>query len=410
MKNRWQEKNKGQVLVIVTLMLIGLVAMLALVLDGGMNYTNRRAAQLAADAGALAGARAYCLTVNDSPGTATIAAATAASQYVALNDANLVNVSVEAGSGDVTVDTSITYDTFFLGILGRAQMTAPASATAGCTPPTEGFGVMPIAWSCEPPDLIPDDEDPILDCDLLTMDSFEDPGDGQCTPGEDPVYIVVDSEEVNEEIVCLDPDEPYPPEDPEDVDYVYCDLDGNGENDVRLISGGNKSWLDLDGGGGGVAELFDWIENGLDGSINIHTWFQGQSGVADSVYKSIHEHQLHRDVIIPVFNLVCQGDPRNEENDCIYHDGDDSVIGGEIEGFAYYHVISFALFRVECVDAGGGTVGKEGCPARNLLEETLDLGPQTKTVEGCFIEGFDSNLGGGAGPIDTGAVVVYLKH
>ena len=148
MKTRMHTKNKGQVLVIVVLMLIGLVGMLALVLDGGSLFTHRRTAQLAADAGALAGARAYCLTINSSPGGAVSAAENAAIQYVGLNDADLVDVTVEAGSGDVTVDTSITYDTFFLGILGRSQMTAPASATAGCTPPTEGRSVLPVAWSC----------------------------------------------------------------------------------------------------------------------------------------------------------------------------------------------------------------------------------------------------------------------
>jgi uncharacterized membrane protein len=52
MKTQYVEKNKGQILVVVTLMLVGLFAMLALVLDGGYLYTQRRAAQLSADAGA----------------------------------------------------------------------------------------------------------------------------------------------------------------------------------------------------------------------------------------------------------------------------------------------------------------------------------------------------------------------
>ena len=153
----------------------------------------------------------------------------------------------------------------------------------------------------------------------------------------------------------------------------------------------------------------DWIENGLADPIKIHTWFQGQSGVG-SPYKEIHEYQLHNDVIIPIFDLFCPGDPRDPDNECEYHDELDEVIGGEISGFSYYHIITFALFRVECVDAGGGTVDKEGCPARNLLEESLDLGPQAKTVEGCFIEGFDPGLGGGSGTVDAGAVIVFLKH
>ncbi len=405
MKTKRNGANKGQVLVIISLMLIGLVAILALVLDGGMLFSNRRAAQLAADAGALAGARAYCLADTKSPSQAVNAAITAATQYVDLNDADLVNVTVEAG-GDVVVDTSLTHDTFFLGILGRPQLTATASATAGCAPPTKGIGVMPVAYSCQPPA----GEEAGDYCDLHTMDEGNLLDDGICTPGEDPMYIVVDSEEVEGDIVCLDPPNSEPPaEAPEDIDYIDCDLNDDGVDDIDTISGGNKSWLDLTGGGGGAAELSDWIENGLDQEVKIHTWFQGQSGVATSVYKSIHNYQLNNEVIIPVFDMFCPLDPSDPENGCEYHP-EDSIIGGDIPGFTYYHIITFALFRITCVDGGGGTVGPEGCPIHNQLEETIDLGPQAKTVEGCFVDGFDPGLGGGAGTVEAGAVIVYLKH
>lgn len=244
---------------------------------------------------------------------------------------------------------------------------------------------------------------------MLPMDFFEkldgEKGDGECTVEEDPIYIVVDSDEI--EIVCQDPENPGTTE--EGISYVDCDWDDDGTNDAEIIKGGDRSWLDLTGGGGGAAELIDWIENGLDQPIKIHQWFPGQSGVAVSVYKAIHDYQLHQDVVIPVFNLYCNGDPSEPDSICEYHEGLDEVIGGGVSGMTYYHIISFALFRVECVDAGGGTVGKEGCPARNLLEASIDLGPQVKTIEGCFIEGFDPSLGGGAGPVDAGAVIVFLK-
>ena len=65
------KRSRGQVLVLVVLMLVGLIAMLALVLDGGSFYSQRRQAQLAADAGALAGARARCdPDVSESPQSA----------------------------------------------------------------------------------------------------------------------------------------------------------------------------------------------------------------------------------------------------------------------------------------------------------------------------------------------------
>ena len=67
--NTAQKKHEsGQILVFVVLFMIGLFAMLALVLDGGNTYAKRRAAQNAADAGALAGARTLCITKRFLPG------------------------------------------------------------------------------------------------------------------------------------------------------------------------------------------------------------------------------------------------------------------------------------------------------------------------------------------------------
>ena len=57
-------------------------------------------------------------------------------------------------------------------------------------------------------------------------------------------------------------------------------MDDDGINDIQLLSGGNRSWLDLDGGGGGG--LADWIEDGFNEVIEPHTWFQGQTGVDES--------------------------------------------------------------------------------------------------------------------------------
>jgi Flp pilus assembly protein TadG len=404
------KKSKGQILVIVVMMLIGLMAMLGLVLDGGNFYTHRRQAQLAADAGALAGARAYCLTED------VDAAISSAWDYaVNRNDAQAANITVDGGTYEVTVDTSINFNTFFLGFVGRNQLTATASATAGCSPPTSGIGVMPIAWSCRPPDDPGSDSD---DCDLYLMDHYEDAngdgeegdGNGQCIYGEDPMYIVVDSADIAEDLVCWDPPNIPPAGSEEGVLTVDCDIDDDGIDDLKPISGGNRSWLDLDGGGGGAADLKDWIENGLEDTITIHTWFAGQSGVSVAVYNAVNDYQLGNDVVIPVFDQVCPyGVPSGSpENPChsLWHSGIDTVVESGGASTDYFHIISFAIFRVECVDAGSNPKGKDGCPAH----DGLLLDPDVKTIEGCFVEGFDAGLGGGGGPTDTGTIVVYLKR
>jgi hypothetical protein len=56
MKEKTFQYERGQVLVIIALALVGLLAFTALAIDGGMVYSDRRHAQNAADAAALAGA------------------------------------------------------------------------------------------------------------------------------------------------------------------------------------------------------------------------------------------------------------------------------------------------------------------------------------------------------------------
>ena len=84
--------ENGQSLIIIALIMLALLAMLALVLDGGNTYFQRRNAQNAADAAALAGANAYC--EEDDPALAYNAGLSAATNYANLNDFNLANFSV----------------------------------------------------------------------------------------------------------------------------------------------------------------------------------------------------------------------------------------------------------------------------------------------------------------------------
>src|SRR5688572_12970186 len=54
-----EKKEDGQVLILIVFGLIGLIGMTALVVDGGLAYSDRRNAQNAADAAAWAAALAY---------------------------------------------------------------------------------------------------------------------------------------------------------------------------------------------------------------------------------------------------------------------------------------------------------------------------------------------------------------
>lgn len=400
MKRNSKLSQRGQVLVLVAVALLGMLAILALVLDGGNTYAKRRQAQNAADAGALAGAAVHCRGEGNP-------VATAYDYAVNRNGADTATVSI-AGS-EVTVDTTIPFDTFFLSIFGRSQITAEATATAGCFVPNLGEGVLPVAWSCRPP-LVPPGSPLDPACEI----HFED--DDGCQWGDDPVYIIVDSADIADDLVCEEP--PPAPGDPPDSGYVDCDLDDDGTNDLDVVSGGNRSWLDLDGGGGGASSLSDWITNGFDEPVTTHTWFAGQTGVAVSIYDTVFDDVLteDRDVVIPVFDQFCGGPPAS---DCpgLVHTTPPDVYSDTIvlSGGAstdYFHVISFAIFDVICVDAGSHPGGGASCPGNQQLQDWGIIGPSGKTIEGCFKEGTAPGFGGGpggGGPF-VGAYTIYLTR
>lgn len=127
MKGNKDNRESGQVLVIVALFLVVLLAMLALIVDGGNLYLHRRAMQNAADAGAMAGA--LVLAHN---GTADQARATAQEYAVQRNGADRCNVIINGA--EVTV---VAYDDVamtFGRVVGLRQATVSARATAKWAP------------------------------------------------------------------------------------------------------------------------------------------------------------------------------------------------------------------------------------------------------------------------------------
>ena len=159
-------RESGQVMVLFGLSLVGLVGLLALVLDGANLYIQRRTAQNAADAAALAGTRTLAHTTTSPSNAVAVDVCSylqansfgftpTASAYLVDGNGNYVGAldltngvggaacvgtpfqSILAGAGGVHVDASISFNTFLLGTLQRALhvapqdgMTATASATA----------------------------------------------------------------------------------------------------------------------------------------------------------------------------------------------------------------------------------------------------------------------------------------
>jgi hypothetical protein len=399
MKKSGYSTQRGQSLVLVALMMIILMAFLALVFDGGMTFATRRQAQNAADSAALAGARTLCLSRSES------LARSVAENYASRNGATSAIVEVSLQDRRVTVTARIPLNTFFAHFIGRAQMPVQASASAGCFSPTTGEGVLPVAWVCRP--AINEDLSDSEDCQeqRLSYDELQNRlNNPPPPPGIWPeLYILMDSQSLPNDLtqVCQIPN----------GGYLDCDLDNDGDNE--LVANGDRSWLDLDGGGGGSSELVDWVNGQNVPDLRSHTWLGGQSGTANNVFQAAagREGQF---VILPVFNHLCDDYPNPKCSENVHPQDTILTSAG---GNYYYHIITFAIFYVTCVNASGVHHGE--CPGHKVAR---DLGvfssisganaTNPKSIEGYFIQGFVPGLSGGPGgdDIDTGAYTLYLTR
>jgi len=444
--NKLLKHEQGQIIVLVALAMFALIAMAALILDGGAIMVNRRAAQNSADAGALAGAEVFCrlgyydetqvdaavqkFTVDENNASSYTKAFTAASssEYV----------GIKVGALEVTA--VVTTDSFFARIFGEDTLTASATATAGCMNANPGI-VIPVAWACLPPE---DDSDSD-DCDIkhLTEDEIKSvfpnfPLPASQNPTESDAealsnalywenaadYGVFEEEDMigdfkyadqitilmDSELVCGDPEE-VPSE-------IICDWFDNGTDRNQLYTGANRGWLNLAGGSSGESFMISWIENGLEISLQDHMWINGISGDRPGTYSSL-ETRVGEIVWVPVFNVICDDNP--DSKPICYQAAHDQAYftANNIEGVAYpcieydegawtcaepesivlegsttqyyYHIISFAPFMVTCTE-GSTEYYKYDCPGRIAAELANPDLPGTlqwnsvKSLEGYFID------------------------
>jgi hypothetical protein len=360
MKSRIHPREQGQSLVTVALLLVVLIGMLALTLDGGYAYLQRRAAQTAADAGALAGARELCKT-----GEANLAVDQALNYAIDRNGALQANATV--GDGKVTVEAYIPFSTFFGRIFSVPEITAAAIAAARCIPAGEAVNILPIAWNCPADDWTTDGD--ISYCNW----QFGNRNDSETW------YIIMNSDKLgDDDQYCIS-----------DGGTVDCDMDGDGEDE--LLIGGNRSWLDLSGSGSdagnGSAELVDWIINGYPRPVREHTFFAGQAGVSSNVFMAI-DHREGDTVLLPVYNHISYGIPDLPYDTPPGTEPQDIVVESNGNSTTYYHVITFSCFVPMCVKVQGN----DRCPLWLMGRQTGSIKPQDKTVEGFFTECTSSDI------------------
>lgn len=404
--------QRGQVIPIIVLLVFALIGMIALIVDGGTVMANKRVAQAAADSGALAGASAMCNSTGSDP-------LAVASSYALANGA--ASVDAQYVNGLISVTASITSESFFSKLFNQENLDLVAEASAGCFPP-EGNALMPIAWSCRAP-VGGDVFDEGKDCQIMSLDwagLLQPLVEGEVPyisiPGNDgyfvtngtnivnsftgepaaQIYIIMDALSTNKETLCK---EDLSPSDPSYASAITCDLDGDGKMDIE--GAGNRGWLDLSGGGGGAAEIRQWIRYGFDSVISPHTWLSGQPGQQNSNFQAMRDYRVGDIVLIPVFNAICDDKDPLSNAACMaaahaYPFPEEPASGDTAvsDKKPMFHVITFAPFYITCVHVKKS----EYCPGFELAQE---MNPDPKhhgksliadnipAIEGYFLENVD---------------------
>lgn len=417
METTSENREHGQTLVIIAILLVVFIGMMALVLDGGMAYANRRSSQNAADAAALAGARELCRG-----SSASVAIAAAQDYALNKNNASHALPVPDMSNLKMNVTTDIVYNTFLANILGRPVMTVTTTASAGCFRPCRGEGVLPVSWSCTPPQ--PGQPVDLNGCGVKTYST--DPPKLSNT-----LYIVMDNGKALGNVstngnycrdaqTCLS--------DPNSTacltsGAVYCDFNHDGVNEN--ISPGDTGWLNLDGGSGSASTLRSWITPPYyQGQLRIHSWLQGITGNISNLYDTIRQYLLGKVVLIPVFNDVCAGNGLPEVTcPSQYHFTvtdtpgitSDITVPGSGNGNGYLHISNFSAFRITCVYEGKN---KEypiapwtDCAAAHafLTANPLVKDSSYNAVEGYFIDDYKSEFTGNCGVCDgVSPCTIYL--
>jgi len=285
----------GQALIQVALMALVLLLCLALAVDVGNLYAERRKMQNAADAGALAGARAMCLGYHDQ------VVSQAYLYAVTENGADPDMTVITVAGNRVTVVAAEPVDTYFLVLIGLSTIDVSAEAEAACGAATSACGMWPLAFDADRYD--------DMDCGEGWGDEF---------------YVWVDDNWDTESLEGI-------------CEKCYCD-------DVQAYGGvpmgsGHRGWLRLseppldfpnpgDCGGNCGQALKCWLEHYYSGPITIGDCVPGQPGVDVA---ALHKAELHEGDIVYVL---------------LYDEGTCDGLVGDCPGDPY-HVAGFGCIKVD---------------------------------------------------------------
>lgn len=138
--------ERGQILVVFVLALVGIIGVVGLAIDGGATYAQRRDQQTAADLAALAAANDYLVSNNTTQATDRARTVSATNNYTH-GSGSTVGVTIDTSNGvEVTVTIASSHRNSFLGAVGMPNWNVSASATALAGFPDTAYGAGPFIF------------------------------------------------------------------------------------------------------------------------------------------------------------------------------------------------------------------------------------------------------------------------
>jgi len=398
MEQPHEQRRRGQVLVLVALSLLVLLGIVALAVDGGSLYAERRKMQNAADAGALAGARVLCYEEHLDLASRDDAVDTEARFYAEdLNGADVAVVTV-SGNLTVTVVATKTATTFFARVIGFPTADVAALASAMCQRPAAGGNVWPLAVKHS------------VYTDTVTI------------PCGEFFYAFVNNPLITAED-CILGDTVLNPK-PSVYDPCVTEAgDPVGLPDVdkvQHLDSANRGWLDLQvpldpfpdyckNDSCGVPNVQCWIKNGHPGPVNIGDCIYTESGGEPVPLGKAINSQCDQVYNLVLFNRTCNtvdddpiGDPEDPEDDVMWYSCGTPQTNDfyKVSGFGCIRVMGFYEADFECPDITSNTKKIPVAIVQKLCEGEDDFPEECNTILG----------GTGEEPSDTDPRTIQLTQ
>lgn len=356
---RFESAERGQALVVVILLLIGLLVVVGLAVDGGIVFLERRRMQNAADASALAGARLLAEGICGDPDAVDAAIAAEVNRYAEENgvqdtggapgDAVNDNVSADyidferlvlgrVGAGSIPVGATgisttvkIERPTHLVTLIGFDAGGAMAHAIAMASPPRVAGGLRPFG---------------------VPLQIVQQAGAGDCFT----------------------------------FSFKHCDVDSPDDcwiqDDTGDMIGQHRNWMNMNhiwnqgeadsfprasGSSGSADELKEWMESGWDGALTADCYWSVGCRAGDFIHAKpgtdssiIGRTPVDELFFVPVFDLVPSYDQIPAPKAAAVPQGGDY----------YYHIVGFAGLRVPTAgDANQGEGTIRACLEQAVMGE-----------------------------------------